>query len=209
MTRSEIASWGRMMRFASFMALLVACGSPAWRLLDGKSLGAWKVTEYGGQGAVTPENGALRVGMGNPLSGIHWSGVECPRTNYEFGLEAMKIDGSDFFCGIIFPVGKESCSFIAGGWGGGVTGLSSVDAMNASENETTTHRSYAKNRWYLFRLRVTPEKIEVWIDKDKVVDLDLSNRHLSVHPSVELACPLGIANFSTTSLFRNVTLKKL
>src|SRR5260221_10657938 len=129
-------------------------------LFDGKSLGAWKSVEFGGEGAVKVENGCIQIAEGASLSGIHWTGEAPPRTNYEFSLEAMKLDGNDFFCGIVFPVGKESCSFVAGGWGGGVTGLSSVDHMNASENETATDQAYAKNKWYTFRLRVTPEKIE-------------------------------------------------
>jgi len=178
-------------------------------IFDGKSLGAWKSVEFGGEGAVKVENGCIQIAEGASLSGIHWSGEAPPRTNYEFSVEAMKLDGNDFFCGIVFPVGKESCSFVAGGWGGGVTGLSSVDHMNASENETATDQAYAKNKWYTFRLRVTPQKIEVWIDGKSVVHLELANRQISVHPAVESAVPLGLTNYQTTSQFRNIRLKKL
>jgi len=178
-------------------------------LFDGKSLGAWKSVEFGGEGAVKVENGCIQIAEGASLSGIHWTGEAPPRTNYEFSLEAMKLDGTDFFCGIVFPVGKESCSFVAGGWGGGVTGLSSVDHMNASENETATDQNYVKNKWYTFRLRVTPAKIEVWIDGKSVVHLELANRQISVHPAVESAVPLGLTNYQTSSQFRNIRLKKL
>ena len=133
-------------------------------LFDGKALGSWKSVEFGGEGAVKLENGAIRVEMGATISGIQWAGEAPPRTNYEFSVDAMKVDGSDFFLGIVFPVGKETCSFVAGGWGGGVTGLSSVDHMNASENETASDQTYKKNQWYTFRLVVTPAKIEVWWD---------------------------------------------
>jgi hypothetical protein len=158
---------------------------------------------------VKVENGAIRVAEGATLSGIQWTGAAPPRTNYEFSLEAMKVEGNDFFCGIVFPVGKSSCSFVAGGWGGGVTGLSSVDTMNASENETATDQDYKKNKWYAIRLRVTPQKIEVWIDAKQVVNLELANRQISVHPAVESAEPLGLTNYVTTSLFRNIRLKRL
>lgn len=178
-------------------------------LFDGKTLGAWKSVEFGGEGAVKIENGSISMAEGASLSGIRWTGEAPPRTNYEFSLEAMKVDGNDFFCGIVFPVGKETCSFVAGGWGGGVTGLSSVDHMNASENETATDQTYDKNRWYKIRLRVTPEKIEAWIDQKQVVHLELANRQITVHPAVESAAPLGITNYQTTSLFRNIRLKKL
>ena len=178
-------------------------------LFDGKALGSWKSVEFGGEGAVKVENGAIRVEMGATLSGIQWTGEATPRTDYELSIEAMKVDGSDFFLGIVFPVGKETCSFVAGGWGGGVTGLSSVDHMNASENETATDQTYQKNKWYTFRLIVTPAKIEVWWDAKQVVNLELANRQISVHPAVESAAPLGFTNYQTTSLFRNIRLKKL
>jgi len=183
---------------------------PALRsLFDGKSLGSWESVDFGGQGDVKVENGVIKVAEGVSLSGIRWTGKDLLRTNYEFSVEAMKVDGNDFFCGIVFPVGKDTCSFVAGGWGGGVTGLSSVDQMNASENETATDQDYAKNKWYTIRLRVTPEKIEAWVDAKKVVDLELANRQISVHPAVESAAPLGLSNFQTTSQFRNITVRKL
>ena len=178
-------------------------------LFDGKTLGAWKSVEFGGEGAVKVENGCIHVAEGASLSGVHWTGEAPPRTNYEFSVEAMKLDGSDFFCGIVFPVGKESCSFVAGGWGGGVTGLSSVDHMNASENETASDQNYVKNKWYTFRLRVTPAKIEVWWDAKQVINLELVNRQISVHPAVDAAAPLGLTTYETTSLFRNLRIRKL
>jgi hypothetical protein len=178
-------------------------------LFDGKSLGAWKSVDFGGEGAVKVENGAIKVEAGATCSGVQWTGEAPPRTNYELTVEAMKVDGSDFFLGIIFPVGKDTCSFVAGGWGGGVTGLSSVDHMNASENETATDQTYVKDKWYTFRLSVTPAKIEVWWDAKQVVNLELVNRQISVHPAVESAAPLGLVNYQTASLFRNIRLKKL
>jgi len=178
-------------------------------LFDGKTLGAWKAIDFGGEGAVKAENGAIRVDAGATCSGVQWTGEAPPRTNYEFSVEAMKVDGSDFFLGIVFPVGKDTCSFVAGGWGGGVTGLSSVDHMNASENETASDQTYAKNKWYTFRLIVTPAKIEVWWDAKQVVNLELANRQISVHPAVESAAPLGLVNYQTASLFRNIKLKTL
>jgi hypothetical protein len=178
-------------------------------LFDGKTLGAWKSVDFGGEGAVKVENGAIKVEAGATCSGVQWTGEAPPRTNYEFTVEAMKVDGSDFFLGIVFPVGKDTCSFVAGGWGGGVTGLSSVDHMNASENETASDQIYVKDKWYTFRLIVTPAKIEVWWDAKQVVNLELANRQISVHPAVESAAPLGLVNYQTASLFRNIRLKKL
>ena len=178
-------------------------------LFDGKNLAPWKVTEYGGQGEVTVKDGELTVAMGVALSGVTWSGGELPKTNFEIALEAFKIDGDDIFCGICFPVGKDHCSFVCGGWGGQVVGLSSVDGEPAMENETCKIQEFKKGQWYKIRLRVTPAKIESWIDDKPMVNLELKDKKISLHPAMDLAMPFGIATYSTTSKFRNITLKKL
>src|SRR5262249_39791253 len=104
-------------------------------LFDGKTLAGWKATVFGGEGKVAVEKGQIILQRGAPLTGITWAGgpPELPRMSYEVSLDAMKVDGSDFFCGLTFPVGPDPCSFIVGGWGGGVVGLSSLDGMDASE----------------------------------------------------------------------------
>ena len=88
------------------------------------------------------------------VSGVTWT-KPFPKSNYEFRLEAMRVQGSDFFAGITFPVGGAHCSWINGGWGGMVVGLSSLDDMDASENDTGVSRIFESGRWYRLRLRVT------------------------------------------------------
>jgi hypothetical protein len=177
-------------------------------LFDGSTLKNWKSTEYGGEGKVEVVDGRLVLNMGNSLTGVTWAGAEFPKTNYEVRLEASRVDGDDFFCAIIFPVGKSFCSFVVGGWGGGVVGLSSVDGMNASENETMNTMNFKKGQWYRLRLRVTPKKIEAWIDDKQTVNLDLEGRTISIHPAVELGEPFGLASYETTGAFRKITLEK-
>ena len=94
-----------------------------------------------------------------------------PRYRLEVELEAMRVEGSDFFCGLTFPIKDEFCSLIVGGWGGGVVGLSSVDGSDASENETTGYREFEKGKWYPIKLRVTDQRITAWIDGKEEVDL--------------------------------------
>ena len=92
-----------------------------WTLLfDGESLKNWKATEYGGEGPVDVEDGEMRIGMGQPLSGVTWDGDvdEIPRVNYEIRLQAKRVEGGDFFCGLTFPVQDDPCTLILGGWGG-------------------------------------------------------------------------------------------
>ena len=75
--------------------------------------------------------------------------------------------GIDFFCGLTFPVKEDFCSFIVGGWAGAVVGLSTIDGLDASENETTKLMRFEKDEWYKIKLRVTFEKIETWINEGK------------------------------------------
>ena len=56
--------------------------------------------------------------------------------------ETHGMQGGDFFCGLTFPYGDASCTFVVGGWGGGLVGLSSINGDDASENETRTTISW-------------------------------------------------------------------
>ncbi|MEW5975679.1 MAG: DUF1080 domain-containing protein [Acidobacteriota bacterium] len=179
----------------------------SWRsLFDGSGLGQWRVTEFGGEGTVTVEDGQILLDFGNDLTGISWSG-DFPVLNYEVSLEAMRVAGEDFFCGLTFPVRNTFCSFIVGGWAGTVVGLSSLDGLDASENETQRIMSFRPRHWYSIRLRVTSEKIEAWIDEGKVVDLLTVDRKISIRPEVEPSRPLGIASWRTRAALRNIRMR--
>jgi len=92
-------------------------------LFNGEDLGQWKITDFGNQGNVYVKDRSIILEKGDNLTGITWSGPVL-RMNYEISLDAMRVDGSDFFCGLTFPVGESFVSFIPGGWGGYVTGIS-------------------------------------------------------------------------------------
>ena len=177
-------------------------------LFDGKTLGQWKVTEFGGQGNVYVKDGSIFLEMGNDMTGINWGGP-LVRMNYEMSLESMRVAGSDFFCGLTFPVGEKPCSLILGGWGGSVCGLSNIDYYDAANNETTRVVDFENGRWYRVSLRVTPGKIEAWLDDQKLVDVVTTNRHISIRPEVDLSQPLGIATWRTTGAVRNIRLAKI
>jgi hypothetical protein len=181
-------------------------GDKLTHLFDGKSLRGWRETEFAGRGEISISDERLVLGFGESLTGVTWAG-DFPRTNYEVQLEAMRVDGSDFFCGMTFPVGDQPCSLIVGGWGGTVVGLSSIDNNDASENETTRFIRFEKGRWYRIRLRVTEEKIEAWIDKDRVVNVPRGDRSFSVRSEVELSRPFGFASWRTTAALRQITLQ--
>src|SRR5262249_14844500 len=157
-----------------------------------------KQTPFGGEGEVEVKDGRIVMEAGNPMTGITWT-QECPRMDYEISLEAMRVSGSDFFCGLTFPVGEAPCGFIVGGGGGGVVGVSSLDGSDASENETTKYQEFESGRWYKVRVRVTKDKVAAWIDNKQMVDVETKDRRISIRPEVELSRPLGIACYATTA----------
>ena len=55
------------------------------------------------------KDGQILLHFGSEMTGITWTG-ELPRIDYEIKLEAMRVDGTDFFCGLTFPVGDPPCS---------------------------------------------------------------------------------------------------
>jgi len=177
-------------------------------LFDGKSLGKWKITDFGGQGDVYVKDGAIYMTMGNDMTGITWTGPLI-RQNYEITLEAMRVEGSDFFCGLTFPVGDRPCSLILGGWGGELCGLSNIDYYDAANNETTRFVSFENGKWYHVRLRVTPKKIQAWLDGEPLVDIGIEGRHIDIRPEVDLSQPLGIATWQTTGAVRNIKIKPI
>jgi len=177
-------------------------------LFDGESLKGWKLADFAGHGDVEVKDGQLLIGVGIDLTGVTLT-REFPKMNYEVTLDAMKVDGSDFFCGLTFPVGDAPCTFIAGGWAGTVVGLSSIDGFDASENETTQFMNFEKGRWYRIRLRVTGAKIQTWIDDKKIVDFETKDRKLSIRFEVEPNQPFGIAAWQTTSALKNIKYRLL
>ncbi|MBU6398876.1 MAG: DUF1080 domain-containing protein [Verrucomicrobia bacterium] len=178
-------------------------------LFDGKTLTGWKETDFAGHGEVTIEDGQLILHMGATLTGVNWTNAT-PTDNYEVALDAKKLDGSDFLCGLTFPVRDSFCTFIVGGWGGGVVGFSSLDGMDASENETTKYMNFDTGRWYHLRVRVRPERLQAWVDGQMVADVVTRGRRISLrYGEIELSKPFGLATYQTTAAMRNLQLRTL
>ena len=177
-------------------------------LFDGKTLGLWKVTDFGGQGDVYVKDGAIYLETGSDMTGITWNGP-LVRMNYEITLEAMRVDGSDIFCGLTFPVADNPCSLILGGWGGGVCGLSNIDYYDAANNETSQFLSFEDGQWYRVRLRVTPNRIEAWLDDEDLVNIETTGRKIDIRSEMDLSQPLGIATWCTSGAVRDIHMKPI
>jgi hypothetical protein len=188
----------------------VAVADKPITLFDGKTLAGWKVTEFGGQGDVTVVDGTIVLEMGSNMTGITIADtIKILKIDYEITLEAMRIDGDDFFCGLTFPVNDKTLSFIVGGWGGSTVGISSLNGADASSNETSTYQDFDRNKWYKIRLAVTQKKLQAWIGEKKVVDVELAGKELSIRSEVALSKPLGFSTWLTKAALRNITIRPL
>ena len=213
-------------RFAGFFMVLVLAGcsgghkenkfgdmrisvvSDSTLIFDGKSLDGWEITNFGPQGPVSVSGGSIILGMGDGCTGVTWT-RDFPAINYIVTLEAMRVQGNDFFCGMTFPVDEKFCTLIVGGWGGTVVGLSSINKMDASENETTSLHKFEKERWYRICLEVKSDTIKAFIDDEIVVDFAINEKKLSIRPEVQLSKPFGIASWNTTAALRNIRVVRI
>ena len=180
-------------------------------LFNGKDLSGWKVADkfwFDKHGKVEVSDGKIILGTGQPGTGIAFQG-KLPADEYELSLEACRLDGDDFFCGLTFPVGESFCTLILGGWGGTVTGLSNIDDAAAVENDTTGSVDFQKDRWYAVRLRVSKDRIQAWVDKEMLVDVPRKDHRFSVWWEQEPMRPLGIATWNTKGALRKIHLKRL
>ena len=180
---------------------------PGRALFDGSTMAGWEATNFGGEGEVEVADGAIQLAMGYPMTGVTSIHESLPTVNYEISLEAMRIEGIDFFCGLTFPVGESHCSLIVGGWGGTIVGLSNIDGMDAANNDTMLHMDFDNERWYRIRLRVIPGKILVWIDDKLVIDKDIEGKELAVRNEVLPSRPLGVCGFQSQCAIKNILLK--
>lgn len=186
-----------------------AAGTAATVLFDGKSLDGWKKTEFFRPGEVTVEGGAIVLAAGRPMTGVTCTRTDLPRTNYELRYEAQRLSGRDFFAAATFPVGKSHLTFVNGGWGGSVTGLSSLNGADASENPTGRYVKYVDRTWYRFQVRVTDRVVRCRIDDREVVAVDYQGQEVNTRIETRASQPLGFAAWESSGAVRRVTIRPL
>lgn len=201
--------------FAALICLSAAVAplqaqSESWRpMFDGGSLGEWRETPFSGKGKVEAGGGSLLLLPGMPMTGVTWTG-EFPKTNYEIRWEARRVQGNDFFSSLTFPVGEAFATWVTGGWGGDIVGMSSIDGWDASENETRSYFSFENLRWYAFRLEVLPGRVKASIDGNSVFNVDIEGREISLRRGeIKLSAPLGFASFATRGEIRKIEYRLL
>ena len=173
--------------------------------------GKWVAIEGAADLEWDDESRVMRIGVGTDLNGVRWTGT-LPTVPYVVELEARRMSGSDFFCGLTFPVrtGTESVSLIVGGWGGSLVGISSIDGLDASENSTASQHDFETQRWYRIRVEVGKERLQAWIDDRQVVAAHTEGQRLSLREGpIEDCAPFGLATWMTSAEVRGVKWRKL
>ncbi|NQT87814.1 DUF1080 domain-containing protein, partial [bacterium] len=183
-----------------------------WRtLFDGKTLKGWrKLSEgiFAKPGEVLVKSGALVLSKAE-RTGVVWEGGGVPEQSYEVELDAMRVSGELTFCHIHFPMGETQCILAVGGWDGTVVGLDEVDGKDGDRNPTTKHIRFEKRRWYRVRLRVTPERVQAWIEHKSVIDIPTAGHTFSVSSTLAVVRPFGLSTYGTTGAFRNIRIRSL
>ena len=179
-------------------------------LMDGKTLSGWEIMRYGGEGEPYVKNGILTLPMAvsGTSTGVEWIGNPLPVNNYAIYYEARRIEGNDIFGGLTFPYGETFATLIIGGWGGIVSGLSSIDGYDASENETTKHVYFKDNQWYPVQLRVTTDSIHAVVDTVKVVELATAGKRIHLRGGTN-ATSFTLTSYRSTGEIRNLRIKRL
>lgn len=164
-------------------------------------------------GADAAKAGVLVLGQGELLSVAKYEGKNpLPLDGFEISWEGARIEGSDFFAALTFPIGSaEQCAtFVAGGWGGWTIGISSIDGLFANENETTRSMPFEQGQWYAFTLQVDKQSIRAVIDGEETFHIALKGKTIAMHPSeIGKSVPLGFASFNTKGAVRNVRIRPL
>lgn len=167
--------------------------------------------------AKAPEN-EVRIGRTAPISRaktapavkpVDQATSALPRDNYEIRWECRREKGFDFLCAFTFPVGPQHASVVMGGWGGGITGISSIDGHDASENDTTMFKAFDNETWYKARLRVDSKKLTFWVDGVELFDQPRQDHKFDIRFEMDPCTPLGIANFQCESQIRKIQLRRL
>jgi hypothetical protein len=211
------------MRALWLVLLLAGCGRPApepagptsWDLLSPAHAAGWRSAGIPEQGEALVREGEIHLAAGLPMTGIAFAGWETaglPGTGYAVEYEAMRVEGEDIFGMLTFPVASHDAhaTFVLGGWGGTVTGISSIDFADASENSTRGEQRFENDRWYRVRLEVRPDDLRAWVEGRPVVNVSIKGRQVSLRPGyIDHCLPFGFATWNTVARIRSVRVERL
>lgn len=199
----------KILQIPSPVGLRAQPDQEGWKpLFNEIDLDGWEITNFGPQGDVFIRDSMIILDYGEGCTGINWK-KDFPKMNYEISLEAMRVGGHDFFCGLTFPVNNEYCTLITGGWGGSVLGISSIDGEDASENFTSRWFHFENQRWYQINIKVDEKTLRCFIDRVELITVPLNGHKFSVRSEVLLSRPVGICSWVTNSALRNIKFREI
>ena len=184
-------------------------------LLEDGHAASWKQAGIPEEGLVYVKDGLLTLAAGRPMTGATfpaWQAPDFPVTDYALSYEALRVDGDDFFGTVTFPVGSHEAyaSFVLGGWGGTVTGISSIDFADANENATRAEMRFEKGRWYRVRIEVRPDDLRAWVDGRLMVNVSIKGRKVGLRPGfIDHCVPFGFSTYGSTAQVRKVVVERL
>lgn len=177
-------------------------------LFNGQNLDGWKTPNFGGEAPSVVKAGELIIEMGSPMNGLVYT-KDFPKNNYEIELKARRLLGGDFFVGLTFPVNEDHLTFVTGGWGGAVVGVSSLDGEDANNNDYRTLRQFNESQWYRVNVKVTPERLAISLDDEQIIEFDPRQYKLSTRREVDLCKPLGLATYETEAGYEYIRYRRL
>lgn len=186
----------------------------SWALLEGDAVKLWQPAGIPDEAPMSIHAGVLTLPAGQPMTGAKWTGwtEQLPGTGYAIEYEAMRVEGEDIFGMVTFPVGSHQshATFVLGGWGGTVTGISSIDFKDANENQTRAEQRFENGRWYKVRIEVRPEDLRAWVEGRLVVNATIKGKKVGLRPGfIDHCLPFGFASYGTTGKIRAVVLEPL
>ena len=175
-----------------------------WRqLYDGADLSSWELGVYGESDEYEVLEDGVVIPQTAALAGMTFRGA-LPTVPYRLSVEATRLYGADFFLGVTFPVSDDHLTLVLGGWGGMVSGLSSLDGLDASRNATKTLRHFPNGKRHEVEIEVTETDGRVRVDGEPFLSTSLEGREVGLRVDVEPSHPLGIATYATSTHLHRV-----
>lgn len=98
-------------------------------------------------------------------------------------------------------------TLVLGGWGGGLCGLSCIDGLDASLNETTSYHRFEAGRKYMATVVVKDQRVQAWLDGKPLRDVSLQGRSWQLRSEVEACRPLAVASLQTRGRIHSLRLR--